>query len=56
MWRPPLVQETIESHKPIVTYGDYDVDGITATSVLYLILKGKLGADVTQLLHTRTSK
>ena len=30
-----LVQETIENHKPIVIYGDYDVDGITATSVLY---------------------
>ena len=34
-----LVQETIESHKPIVIYGDYDVDGITATSVLYRFFK-----------------
>ena len=34
-----LVQETIEKHKPIVIYGDYDVDGITATSVLYRFLK-----------------
>ena len=49
-----LVQETIESHKPIVIYGDYDVDGITATSVLYRFLK-KLGADVTYY-NTRTSK
>ena len=50
-----LVQETIEKHKPIVIYGDYDVDGITATSVLYRFLK-KLGADVTYYIPERQSE
>ena len=50
-----LVLETIESHKPIVIYGDYDVDGITATSVLYRFLK-KLGVDVTYYIPERQSE
>ena len=50
-----LVQETIEKHKPIVIYGDYDVDGITATSVLYRFLK-MLGADVTYYIPERQSE
>ena len=50
-----LVLETIESHKPIVIYGDYDVDGITATSVLYRFLK-KLGADVIYYIPERQSE
>ena len=50
-----LVLETIECHKPIVIYGDYDVDGITATSVLYRFLK-KLGADVTYYIPERQSE
>ena len=50
-----LVLETIESHKPIVIYGDYDVDGITATSVLYRFLK-QLGADVTYYIPERQSE
>ena len=50
-----LVLETIECHKPIVIYGDYDVDGITATSVLYRLLK-KLGADVTYYIPERQSE
>jgi len=50
-----LVLETIESHKPIVIYGDYDVDGITATSVLYRFLK-KLGGDVTYYIPERQSE
>lgn len=50
-----LVLETIESHKPIVIYGDYDVDGITATSVLYQFLK-QLGADVTYYIPERQSE
>ena len=38
-----LILETIEAKKSIVVYGDYDVDGITSTSILYLSLK-ELGA------------
>lgn len=30
----------IRNHEKIVIYGDYDVDGTTATSILYLFLKG----------------
>ena len=44
-----LVQETIESHKPIVIYGDYDVDGITAS--IFKEIRCRC-----YLLHTRTSK
>lgn len=37
--------EAIEKNEKIIVYGDYDVDGITATSILTNTLK-KLGADV----------
>ena len=39
-----LILETIEAKKSIVVYGDYDVDGITSTSILYMALK-ELGAE-----------
>ena len=50
-----LILETIEAKKSIVVYGDYDVDGITATSVLYRFLK-KLGADITYYIPERQSE
>ena len=37
--------EAIENKEKICVYGDYDVDGVTAVSTLYLYLKS-LGADV----------
>ena len=37
--------EAIEKKEKICVYGDYDVDGVTAVSTLYLYLKS-LGADV----------
>ncbi len=46
-----LVSALRENEK-IIVYGDYDVDGITATSLLYLILN-KLGAQVTYYLPNR---
>ena len=49
-----LILETIEAGKSIVVYGDYDVDGITATSLLYRFLV-KMGARG-KLLHTGTAK
>ncbi len=38
-----LIQKSIDKNKKIFVYGDYDADGVTATSVVYLTLK-KLGA------------
>jgi len=34
----------IENVEPIVIYGDYDADGITATSLLYEVIKGSGGS------------
>ena len=39
------IKLAIERHEKIVIYGDYDVDGVTAVSTLYLYLS-ELGADV----------
>ncbi len=39
------IREAISNGQRIAIYGDYDVDGITAASALYLFLKSK-GADV----------
>ena len=36
------IEDAIKNDKKICIYGDYDVDGITSTSILYLSLK-KLG-------------
>lgn len=40
-----LVWQAIETGQPILVYGDYDVDGVTATAVLYRALQA-LGAKV----------
>jgi single-stranded-DNA-specific exonuclease len=42
----------LRNKEKIMIFGDYDVDGITSTSLLYLILN-KLGADVTYYLPNR---
>lgn len=39
------IQKAIDSHERITIYGDYDVDGTTATALLYLGLK-RIGADI----------
>jgi len=39
------LSEAIRNHEKVVIYGDYDVDGTTATSIMYLFLKG-FGLDV----------
>ena len=39
------LHRAVNTHEPICFYGDYDVDGITATS-LYLSFFGGLGAKV----------
>lgn len=47
-----LIQQHIALKDLITIYGDYDVDGITATSILYLTLK-KLGAKVDYYIPER---
>ena len=39
------IRIAIERHEKIVIYGDYDVDGITSTSILYRFFK-RIGLDV----------
>ncbi len=39
------IHSAVKDHRKIVVYGDYDVDGMTGTAILWLCLK-LLGADV----------
>ena len=45
----------IENKKSILIYGDYDVDGTTATSILYLFLKS-INADVHYYIPSRENE
>ncbi|MBI4353514.1 MAG: single-stranded-DNA-specific exonuclease RecJ [Candidatus Omnitrophica bacterium] len=38
------IRQAISRHEPILIYGDYDVDGITGSAILYLVLK-KMGVE-----------
>jgi single-stranded-DNA-specific exonuclease len=49
------VRTAITANENIVVFGDYDVDGVTATSLLYLVLKG-LGAKVRSYIPDRMSE
>ncbi len=46
------IRRALEQHEKILVYGDYDVDGITATVLLYTYLRGQ-GADVCYRVPTR---
>ena len=46
------IKEAIEKHEKIVIYGDYDVDGITSTTLLYEFLSEQ-GADVSYYIPDR---
>jgi len=46
------ILNALRENEKIMVYGDYDVDGITASSLLYLVLN-KLGAQVTYYLPNR---
>lgn len=46
------IKYAIENNEHITVYGDFDSDGITSTSLLYLTLK-KIGADVDYYLPDR---
>lgn len=47
------VMQAIENKEKITVYGDYDVDGVTATAVMYTTLRD-LGADVDFYIPTRS--
>ncbi|MBM7582300.1 single-stranded-DNA-specific exonuclease [Caldicoprobacter guelmensis] len=49
------IQQAIDHRQRIAIYGDYDVDGITAASVLYLFLKNR-GAEVEVYIPDRYSE
>ena len=49
------VTKTMEEGESIVVYGDYDVDGITATSIVYRFLK-RCGASVSYYIPERQSE
>ncbi len=49
------VTEALMANEQIMIYGDYDVDGITATTLLYLVLN-KLGARVSYYLPNRLAE
>lgn len=46
------IKLAVENKEKIVIYGDYDVDGITSTSLMYLFLT-ELGADVSYYIPDR---
>lgn len=46
------ILRAVDAGDPIVIYGDYDVDGITATALLYEYLRG-MGASVRCMLPSR---
>ncbi len=49
------VKEAVEKREKICVYGDYDVDGITATSLMYGYLRS-LGADVSYYIPKRLTE
>jgi len=48
------IRRAVEAHERIVVYGDYDVDGVTATAVLVRALE-RLGAEVSFFIPNRFS-
>jgi single-stranded-DNA-specific exonuclease len=49
------IRKAITLHEKIVVYGDYDVDGVSAAALLYLVLKN-LNADVDCYIPDRISE
>lgn len=49
------ILQALDQHEKIVVYGDYDVDGITSTSILLRCLKG-MGADVDFYIPSRDTE
>jgi single-stranded-DNA-specific exonuclease len=49
------VRDALSRREKIVVYGDYDVDGVTGSAVLWLVLR-ELGADVEAYIPDRLSE
>ncbi len=49
------IRRAVDSHDRIVIYGDYDVDGVTSVTLLYLYLS-ELGADVGYYIPSRSQE
>lgn len=49
------IRRAVEEHERIVIYGDYDVDGVTSVTLLYLYLT-ELGADVGYYIPSRSQE
>lgn len=47
-----LIRQAIQTGQKIVVYGDYDVDGVTATSIMVLALR-RLGGNVSYYIPSR---
>jgi single-stranded-DNA-specific exonuclease RecJ len=50
------ILKAIDAKEPILIYGDFDVDGITGTSVLYETLKKHLNANVSFYIPDRATE
>ena len=50
-----IINEMVAANQKIMVYGDYDVDGITAVSIIYLYLKSK-GANVSYYIPSRSDE
>ena len=48
------IEKALQENEQITVYGDYDVDGITASSLLYIYLQGR-GAKVATYIPQRKS-
>ncbi len=49
------IAEAVDRKEQVTVYGDYDVDGVSATSLLYLVLK-QLGARVDYYIPSRSAE
>ncbi len=49
------IMQAIENKEKIIIYGDYDVDGVTSVSILYMYLRDR-GATVSYYIPSRTGE
>ena len=49
------VERALRDHEKITVYGDYDVDGVTAVTLIYLYLRSR-GADINYYIPSRSKE